>query len=113
MADKINKYLKEVIEEKDDLGNVVKFTTSELIKVINDNYLNTNTIFEELDYENVGKKYSIPKCICKKTKIEYSLFFRNIFYDDTKLLIKPKIIEFIDLKEQLLSQNKKSILSML
>ena len=100
MADKINKYLKEVIEEKDDLGNVVKFTTSELIKVINDNYLNTNTIFEELDYENVGKKYSIPKCICKKTKIEYSLFFRNIFYDDTKLLIKPKIIDFIDLKEQ-------------
>lgn len=100
MTDKKNPCIKEEeIEEKDESGQVFKFMTSELIRIINENYLNTNVSFKEIDYKKIGKKYSIPKCICKKTKIIYSSLCRNIYYDNTKLLAKPKIIDFIDLQE--------------
>ena len=100
MTDKKNQSLKEEeIEEKNESGKILKFPTSKLISIINENYLNTNVSFEEIDYEKIGKKYSIPKCICKKTKIIFSSLCRNIYYDNTKLLAKPKIIDFIDLQE--------------
>lgn len=99
MADKKNKLFKEEIEEKDESGNVFKITTEKLIQIIDDNFVNTNTSLEEIDYESIGKKLSIPKCICKKIKIEYSHITRYIYYDKTKLLLCPKTINFIDLKE--------------
>ena len=99
MADKNNKLFKEEIEEKDESGNVFKITTEKLIQIIDDNFVNTNTSLEEIDYESIGKKLSIPKCICKKIKIEYSHITRYIYYDKTKLLLCPKTINFIDLKE--------------
>ena len=90
-------YLDEIIEEKDEKGNSITFKTSELIKIINENYLNRES-FDKLDYENFGKKFLIPKIICQKTKVKDYFIHKEFYYDNAKLLSNPKIIVFTDLE---------------
>ena len=90
-------YIDEIIEEKDEKGNSITFKTSELIKIINENYLNRES-FDKLDYENFGKKFLIPKIICQKTKVKDYFIHKEFYYDNTKLLSNPKIIVFTDLE---------------
>ena len=92
----------EIIEENDELGKIVTFKTSELIRIINKHYPNNGIFgsFEVLDFENFGKKYSIPKIICQKTKIKNFIIHKEIYYNDVKLLLSPLIIDFVDLDER-------------
>ena len=94
MEDKIKD--EDIIEEIDENNKKVTFKTSELINLIIKYYNNTGKNIQ-LDYEDFGKKYSIPKIICKNTKVTNLLILKAIYYKNARLLLNPKKIHFFTL----------------
>ena len=88
----------EIIEEIDDTGKHYTFRTSELINIINKNFVCNQNFggMDNLDYENFGKNYSIPKIICEKTKVKNFVIYKDIYYNNNKLLTTPLIIDFVN-----------------
>ena len=88
----------EIIEEIDDTGKHYTFRTSELINIINKNFVCNQNFggMDNLDYENFGKNYSIPKIICEKTKVKNFVIYKDIYYNNNKLLATPLIIDFVN-----------------
>ena len=88
----------EIIEEIDDTGKHYTFRTSELINIINKNFVCNQNFggMDNLDYENFGKNYSIPKIICEKTKVKNFVVYKDIYYNNNKLLATPLIIDFVN-----------------
>ena len=90
----------EIIEETtEEFGCIIKYKTSDLIKIINEYYQKNenNENCSYLNYENFGKNHNIPKIICQKTKVNNYIFYKEIYYNDVKLLLTPIIIDFVDL----------------
>jgi len=88
----------EVIKETDESKIVFQIKTSELVKIISENYLISGEFesTEVVDFETFGKKYNIPKIICANLKVKNYIYYKEILYNDIKLLQKPATVEFID-----------------
>ena len=91
----------EIIEETDESRKICRMKTSELIKIIKENYKGSgkyeyNDVVDLLEYNSFGINHGIPKIICEKIKIKNSIFRHQIFYDNIKLLPIPATVNFID-----------------
>ena len=95
---KESKEEEEVIKETDESKIVFQIKTSELVKIISENYLISGEFesTEVVDFETFGKKYNIPKIICANLKVKNYIYYKEILYNDIKLLQKPATVEFID-----------------
>ena len=91
-----NTYLEDIIVEIDENNKKVSFKTSELINIIIKNFKQIGNNIQ-LDYNDFGKKYSIPEIICKHTKVTNILIHKEIYYKDVRLLFNPVLIHFIEL----------------
>ena len=88
----------EIIQETEDKVSIF-YKFSELINIINKKY-NGGMEAKELDYENFGKLYSIPKVICKNIKVADFTFYKEIFYKEEWVFPSPLEIAFVNLERK-------------
>ena len=88
----------DIIEEIDEHGKRFKIKASDLMEMMNSIHKNDGGFGKklDLDYETFGKNYNIPKIICQKIKVIYYNIYIEIYYDNTKLLPIPIVVDFLN-----------------